>query len=300
MPFTILVIDDDADTRQNLRDILELDGYHVETVGTAAEALTRTDWGRYGAVLLDRKLPDGTAEDLLPQLRRLAPDAPVTIVTGSADVQATIAAFRLGASDYILKPINPDELRTRLGRIADHRLSKTALLEKTEELRITTQQLWQAARLAGVGELAASIAHELNNPLGTISLRIEGLLAKTPSDDPRHKSLEIVGQEVERMAGLVSNLLQFSRAGVDKVSTVDVCDEVRRTLELVEYHMRKQQIRVEPEFALVVPMIYADRQQLRQVLLNLFTNAADAMPTGGRLMLRVRPGSLPGQTHSIA
>ncbi len=299
MPFIVLVIDDDADTRQNLRDILELDGYHVESAGTAAEALSRTDWGRYGAVLLDRKLPDGTAEEVLPQLRRLAPDAPVTIITGSADVEATIAAFRLGASDYILKPINPDELRTRLGRIANHRRSQKALQERTEELRITTQQLWQAARLAGVGELAASIAHELNNPLGTISLRIEGLLAKTPSDDPRHKSLEIVGQEVERMAGLVSNLLHFSRASVDKVSTVDVCDEVRRTLELVEYHLRKQQIQVVPEFAVVVPVIYADRQQLRQVLLNLFTNAADAMLTGGQLIPRVRPGSLPDGVAAV-
>ncbi|MCE9562841.1 MAG: response regulator [Planctomycetes bacterium] len=300
MPFTVLVVDDDADTRENLRDILELDGFHVEIAGTVADALLRDDWDRYGAVLLDRKLPDGTAEDLLPQLRRLIPAAPVIVITGSADVQATIAAFRLGAADYILKPINSDELRTRLGRIADHRRSQKALQERTEELRITTQQLWQAARLAGVGELAASIAHELNNPLGTISLRIEGLLSKTPSDDPRYKSLEIVGNEVERMAGLVSNLLQFSRASVDKVSTVDVCDEVRRTLELVEYHLRKQQIRVETEFALVVPVIYADRQQLRQVLLNLFTNAADAMPSGGRLTPRVRPSSLPGGVPAVA
>ena len=60
------------------------------------------------------------------------------------------------------------------------------------ELQSTTQQLWQAARLAGVGELAASIAHELNNPLGTVSLRVEGVLAKTPPDDPRRKALEVV------------------------------------------------------------------------------------------------------------
>jgi len=73
----------------------------------------------------------------------------------------------------------------------------------------------QAARLAGVGELAASIAHELNNPLGTVSLRIEALLAKTPPDDPHRKPLEVIEGEVERMGGLVSNLLQFSRPGRD-------------------------------------------------------------------------------------
>jgi signal transduction histidine kinase len=293
VPFTVLVVDDDPDTRVNLCDILELDGHRVEAVGTAAEALARNDWDRYGAVILDRRLPDGTAEDLLPRLRRLAPDAAVVIVTGFADVPATIAAFRLGAADYVLKPVNADELRARLGRIAEHRRDREALRERTEELRATTQQLWQAARLAGVGELAASIAHELNNPLGTVSLRVEGLLAKTPPDDPRRKPLEIIDQEVQRMARLVGNLLQFSRASVDKVSTVDVCEEVRRTLELVEHHLRKHQIRAEPEFAPGLPLIYADRQQLRQVFLNLFTNATDAMPGGGRLVPRVRTGELP-------
>jgi PAS domain S-box-containing protein len=167
------------------------------------------------------------------------------------------------------------------------------------ELRATTQQLWQAARLAGVGELAASIAHELNNPLGTVSLRVEGVLAKTPADDPRRKALEVIEQEVERMGNLVANLLQFSRAGRDQVSTVDVCEEVTKTIDLVAHHLRKRQIRVESDFGAGVPIIHADRQQLRQVFLNLFTNAADAMPGGGRLVPRVRTGALPGSIPAI-
>ena len=173
------------------------------------------------------------------------------------------------------------------------------LQSKTEELRATTQQLWQAARLAGVGELAASIAHELNNPLGTVALRVEQLLAKTPADDPRHRSLEIVEQEIERMAGLVGNLLQFSRVGRDQVSTVDVAEEVQKTLELVGHHLRKRQIRVDRSFARNIPVIHADRQQLRQVFLNLFTNSADAMPDGGRLTLTIRTGELPDSRPAI-
>jgi PAS domain S-box-containing protein len=183
--------------------------------------------------------------------------------------------------------------------VTERRRAEDALRAKTEELKMTTQQLWQAARLAGVGELAASIAHELNNPLGTVSLRVEGLLAKTPPDDPRRRPLEVVEQEVERMAGLVGNLLQFSRAGRDQVSSVNLPEEVMKTVELVGHHLRKRQVRVETDFAPGVPVIHADRQQLRQVFLNLFTNAADAMPEGGRLTPRVRPGALPPDRPAV-
>jgi PAS domain S-box-containing protein len=189
-----------------------------------------------------------------------------------------------------------ERVRNRTAELAERNLH---LKSKTDELRATTQQLWQAARLAGVGELAASIAHELNNPLGTVSLRIEGVLAKTPPDDPRRPALVVIDQEIARMARLVSNLLQFSRAGRDQVSTVDVCEEVTKTVELTEHHFRRRGIRVEPQFARDVPTIYADRQQLRQVFLNLFTNAADAMPSGGRLMPRVRTGVLPESLPAV-
>jgi PAS domain S-box-containing protein len=166
------------------------------------------------------------------------------------------------------------------------------LRAKSEELRAMTQQLWQAAKLASVGELAASIAHELNNPLATISLRIEALLAHTSPDDPRRRPLEIVEQETERMARLIANLLQFTRRGPEQSSTMDVRDELLKSLELIQYHLRHRQIGFVQDLAPDLPLILADRQQLRQVFLNLFTNASDAMPHGGTLTLRAWVGRL--------
>jgi PAS domain S-box-containing protein len=117
----VLVVDDDPDTRHNLCDILELDQIQVETAGTVAEVLARRDWEHFAAIILDRRLPDGDAEELLPRLHQLAPDAAVLIVTGYADLQGAIAALRQGAADYILKPINPDALRASLARLAERR-----------------------------------------------------------------------------------------------------------------------------------------------------------------------------------
>jgi PAS domain S-box-containing protein len=166
------------------------------------------------------------------------------------------------------------------------------LQAKNEEIRSMTQQLWQAAKLASVGELAASIAHELNNPLATIMLRVESLLGKLPPDDSRRRPLEIVDQEAKRMSELVANLLQFCHRSAERSSTVDVGKEVINTLELIYHQLRKRQIMVAPEIDPTTPMIIADRQKLRQVFLNLLTNASDAMPNGGRLILRSAPAQM--------
>ena len=120
-PLDILVIEDDADARENLRDILELDGHRVSTAGSASEALAREDWPRFSAIVLDRRLPDATAEVLMPRLQSVAPDAAMILITGYADLQGAIAAVRQGATDYILKPINTELLRTSLRRVAERR-----------------------------------------------------------------------------------------------------------------------------------------------------------------------------------
>jgi two-component system sensor kinase FixL len=120
-PLAVLVVEDDPDTRANLRDILELDDYQVEEAGGVAEALARHDWPRYFAIILDRRLPDGSAQSLLPRLRALAPQAAVLIVTGYRDLEGALACLREGAADYILKPVNPDALRASLENIAERR-----------------------------------------------------------------------------------------------------------------------------------------------------------------------------------
>jgi PAS domain S-box-containing protein len=121
VPLDILVIEDDADARANLRDILELDDHRVTAVGRASEAIARNDRGQYTAIILDRRLPDATAEQLIPRLKAAAPDAAVIVITGYADLQGAIAALRQGATDYLLKPLNADLLRTSLARIAERR-----------------------------------------------------------------------------------------------------------------------------------------------------------------------------------
>lgn len=193
-------------------------------------------------------------------------------------------------------------------KLAEEELRKTnkhleralaELLTKTAELASMTQQLWQASKLATMGELAASVAHELNNPLATISLHAEMQLRQMAADDPNRPSLLVIEQEVERMATLVSNLLLSSRRGYKQMSTVDIWDELTHSLDFIRYHLSSHGICVVNECATVLPTIQADRQQLHQVFLNLISNASDAMPSGGTLTVRSNPGVIAGDQPAV-
>src|SRR5258706_11538088 len=100
---------------------------------------------------------------------------------------------------------------------------------KSAEVTAMTQQLWQASKLATMGELAASVAHELNNPLATILLRLEALSGQLNGDQQKAEAVEIVIGEVERMGSLVGGLLQFSRGGHQQISRLYVRQEVDKT-----------------------------------------------------------------------
>ena len=94
--FKVLIIEDDIDTQANLCDILQLDGYETEIASSVEETLVDRNWDELFAIILDRRLPDGTADTLLPRLRDLAPRAAVIVVTGFADLDGAVADFDVG------------------------------------------------------------------------------------------------------------------------------------------------------------------------------------------------------------
>lgn len=165
----ILAIEDDKDALANLRDILELDGYDVTGAGTVKEATEQHDWSEYCLILLDRKLPDGSADTILPQIQSKAPGTAVIVVTGHADLEGTIAALRSGASDYLFKPINADLLRAAIARVM--------------KVREMEERVLQSERLAAIGQMMAVLTHESGNVLARGQAIVE-LLAEEVQDPP--------------------------------------------------------------------------------------------------------------------
>ena len=175
----VIVVDDDEDTRLNLGDILELDGYRVDLAASARELLARNHWDDVSLVLLDRKLPDGSPQELVPRLRELAPQAAIIVVTGYADIEGAIAALRSGAADYILKPVNPDALRASIQRVFARQQAEQRYRSLFENTLDGLLMLDDAGRIVAANPAACTILgrDEVTlqlSRLGSLNINISG------------------------------------------------------------------------------------------------------------------------------
>lgn len=151
-----------------------------------------------------------------------------------------------------------------------------------ENLRQMNEQLMRADKLAAMGTLAAGVAHEVNNPLASISSLIQMMRSENGSAD-MHEKLEIIQTQIQRITQVTKDLTDFARARPAAKSTVDINGIIETALRLAEFDSTFQKLEITKDLGSAIPKIFADSDQLQQVFLNLFLNARDAMPNGGEL-----------------
>jgi signal transduction histidine kinase len=174
--------------------------------------------------------------------------------------------------------------------------SEQKLRKESEELE---QQLIASGRLVSLGEVAASMAHEFNNPLGIIMGFIEDILTAKQPTDPDYRALQIIDEESRRCRKIVQDLMEFARPRNSEKSALSIQQVIEKTLSLVETHFYKQKITYVADIQPHLPQIHADSQQLAQVLINLYLNAVDAMPGGGTLTVTAKTADSDAITHSV-
>ncbi len=149
------------------------------------------------------------------------------------------------------------------------------------------QQLIASDRLVSFGELAASLAHEFNNPLGIAMGFAQDVLSETPTEDPRYRRLQIIVDETRRCGQLMKNLMELAAPPRTTLVTIDLVALIGHSLELISGRAQKCQITTVFDCAADFPKVQADPQHLEQILLNLYFNAIEAMPDGGTLTVQL-------------
>ncbi len=153
------------------------------------------------------------------------------------------------------------------------------------ELRRTQRQLIQSEKLAALGQLSASIAHEINNPLGIIKNYLLILSESIRKSDPQLSDLKVVKEEVDRIARIVKNLLDFCRPKSESMSVLDITEILNQTVSLVEKQFSKQSITIKRDLPGNPLKVKGFDDEIKQVFLNLLMNSKDFMPQGGEISI---------------
>jgi signal transduction histidine kinase len=154
---------------------------------------------------------------------------------------------------------------------------------RMKELENTQVQLVQSAKMAAIGELAAGVAHELNTPLASVMGYSELLLERAVPDDPDRKKLEIIVRQSCQARDIVRSLLSFSQQDEFNREVADLNQVIKETLMLLRSQLQSNGIALEEQFDPDLPSLLLDTGRMKQVILNLITNALQAMPGEGTL-----------------
>jgi signal transduction histidine kinase len=240
-----------------------------------------------------------------------AADAVTQLIESSHQGERTTpVVVRLERTGRVLR-ITAAPFAERAGRVV-------LLVEDVTEQRIMEAQLIQNDKMASIGQLVSGVAHELNNPLTSIAGLTELLLERELHPDVPREHLRVIHDQADRAGRIVRNLLTFARKGVPEKTPVDLNDVAARTALLIVYEMQLHGVELEEALSAEPVVVLGDRHELQQVLLNLITNAVQAvsgLPPGaqrkitittareeGQAILRVRdtgPGVAPQHASSL-
>lgn len=233
---------------------------------------------------ITNKKKDGTFIEVILSINTLfdAAKRPVYFVASHIDVTAANKDKRgLKASLAEL-----GELRdVMMSLLEDTNEAKIDLEKNLNDLKLAQQQLVQAGKMSGIGQMAAGIAHEINNPLTTILGFAQLTLAKKSDDEDLMENLLTIEGEAKRCVSIIENLLGFARPTPSERRVINLNTLIEPTVKLVRYMLEREGVEIKIETGKELPAVTVDPQKISQVLVNLFMNAQHAMPKGGVLTI---------------
>jgi len=250
----------------------------LEQLGLAVEALSM---GRYGEY--DQVFDMTNSEQYPPVVARFA------------------EAFGMMAMKVEAREVRLEQMIDDLTRARDElAVSNDRLQQSLKELQQAQMQLIQQAKLESVGRLAAGVAHEVKNPLAVIQLGVDFLESQLTGNTPCLETVIDMADAVQRADTVIKGLLDFSRSEQLDLRPSDILTVIDDSLLLVRHELNSRHITVESAKASSLPELQLDRNKLKQVFINLFMNAAHAMPDGGTLTITASIHTLTDEELSIS
>lgn len=293
-PVRILLVDDETDYRAAILRRLKKRGLDPEQADSGAACLAVLEKQPIDVVVLDVKMPGMGGIEVLQRIKEKYPKTEVILLTGQASTQDGVEGMKAGAFDYLSKPVELEHLLAKV-----EQAYQKILYEEEKQMAAVfkarmAQQMIVTERLASLGTLAVGVAHEINNPLAIIGEAagwMNQLLEREASSDfpwkrEFHKALAKIETAILRARRITHQLLGLVKTDDSVFSAVSLSDLFGEAIDLVTREASKKDIQILSVVGEKAREIWTDPYRLRQVLINLLSNAVYASPHGGRITIR--------------
>jgi signal transduction histidine kinase len=282
MQETVLLVDDEEGIRTVLSLAITDAGYEALTAATGAQALEILTERDIPLIVTDIRMPGMDGLELLKRIRKDWPDSEVIMITGHGDMDVAIESLRLGAGDFITKPLHENALEVSLKRALEKISIRDQLREYTENLEHLvlekSKELVEAERMAAVGQTVASMSHAIKNVAGGLEggmfVLEKGL--ELENREYLRQGWEMVRRDVERIKNLSMELLDYAKPVTISPVDADPNGPARQVHDLMVTQAEKCDVQLLLELTDPLPTMRIDTNAIHQCLTNLVSNAIDA------------------------
>ncbi len=301
----ILIVDDEKPIRDFLFEALtQLGGFSVEMAENGEEALKKIEKENFDLVLTDMKMPKMDGLKLITEIAKFKPETLMVLLTGHGSIDSALEAMKRGASDYLTKPINLDEMMLRLRKVMDERQRFISLKDYAAELERANQELRKIDEIKS--EFVSVASHELRTPLAAIKNAVQLMLQGRTGEinENQTKFLSMAERNINRLTGILNSLLDLSRIESGKIEMKFEELDLRGSIEFILSSLKPQadgrSIRLNMEIPEKLPSIYGDREKVEQILTNLLGNAIKFTPEEGEISVSAKPFENEGNMDVVA
>ncbi len=202
-------------------------------------------------------------------------------ISFAAPTRSATAQFVAKSNEKVPVLFSSSSIVDQDGRVTGY----IGVAKDVSDLRKLEARMQQSEKLSAVGQLAAGVAHEINNPLGVILGFAQGMARQLKPGDALEMPIKSIEREALRCKALVQNLLTFARTSQSERAAMDVNSAMEQALSLIAPHAKVNRVAVTTKLAAGLPPVLGNKNQVEQIIMNLAKNAIDAMPNGGTLEL---------------
>jgi signal transduction histidine kinase len=290
----ILVVDDEKEIRGFLsKALIRMGGFQVELAESGKEALQKIEKESFDLVLTDLKMPKMDGLQLITEIAKSKPETLTMMMTGHGTIDSALEAMKRGASDYLMKPLNLDELIVRIQKVLEEKQRFVRLRDFADQLEKANQELRKIDSMKS--EFVSVASHELRTPLAAIKNAVQLVLKGTAGkiNENQARFLSMAERNINRLTNILNDLLNLSRIESGRIELNFEDIKLKGIIELAASSLRphadEKSIQIDVEVSEQLPAVYGDQEKIEQILTNLISNAIKFTPEGGKVLIIAKP-----------